>query len=406
MARFRSGKSLPAGHPSRHRILSELHARPFAALPPECRLLHFAFLVTADEACADSERIRTYAAHRGENPGEPAGRYLLLDQGRLRWERHGEFVTYTMVVAAGATQAWHPVLIPPGQLVVAVDLHLGRDAGPRAIIETQLVDGAATFASNLKPNAAGFVEIRIAHSDMSRETAGATVQRILELETYRCLALLGLPVAEEVADQIGRIEAQLPGVMEEMKNAGSLAINRNLLERLTAMSFALEQSSSASHFRFGATRAYAELVYLRLTALHEIVRSGDIGLKSFLSRRFNPCVRSCEAVTRREEVLARKLTRAAQLLRTRVDIALQSQNRDLLMAMDDTARRHLRLQTTVESVSVVAITYYIASLVHLLLEGAHSWIPALDANRTTAAAIPFIAFALIAGLSRWKRPGA
>src|SRR3546814_18423991 len=54
---------------------------------------------------------------------------------------------------------------------------------------------------------------------------------------------------------------------------------------------------------------------------------------------------------------------ASNLLRTRVDIELEAQNRDVLMSMNRRARLQLRLQETVEGLSVVAISYYVVGLV-------------------------------------------
>jgi uncharacterized membrane-anchored protein len=368
-------------HPSRHRVLSELHARLFRPLRTPVRMLHFAFTVTAEEADRDSARIEKLVLAAESRPGSSFnGRYASLDNGRLRWERHGEFVSYTFEIAPDVQAEWPAAFPPPGALLVAIDLRLIRERPTEPhLVDAVVLDGNASIASDFSPDYTGFVRMIVSNSGMDEDMAGATVQRLQEIETYRCLAMLGLPVAEQAAITLGQIEAELPDLMEGMATATSLWDNRHLLDRLAAMSLELERSSAVSHFRFGATRAYAELVRLRLKALSEQHLPTKPGLDAFFSRRFDPAIRTCSTTYDREAVLARKLTRAAQLLRTRVEIALQSQNRDLLEGMGN------RL-----NLSVAAIAYYVASLFHLVMVGITTIDHRLNPEVATAIAVPAI----------------
>ena len=392
-------------HPDRNRVLAELHARPFTPVPTPHRVLHFAFQVSPIEAEQDRARVEQLA----DGGLRPSGwledkRHLSLDGGRIRWERHGEFITYTLHVTLEATSAWPDALMPPGKLLVAADLRLVAEGlRPPAMVQASIVDGRAIVSSDFAPTAEGFVEISIINRDMTDEVAGATVQRVLEIETYRCLALLGLPVAEKAGRAMAAIEHKLPGLMERMDAASTFEDNRELLDRLTSMTLELERSSASTHFRFGATRAYAELVSLRLEALTERTDYGGPGLASFFSRRFDPAIRTCATASDREANLARKLTRAAQLLRTRVEIALESQNRDLLETMGNRVQLQLRLQQTVEGLSVAAIAYYVASLFHLLVSGLRSVAPTTDPELLTAFAVPPIVLAVGLAVRRVRR---
>lgn len=320
-------------HPSRSRVLAELHARPFSAISAGARLLYFAFQVNdeeAEECLHDIERFFGNVSPLSDK------RHGLFDNARVKWERHREFVSFTFEVPCDAPPAWHHTLRAPGELLVAVDLRMVNEAcRPTCVVEATLVEGACILASDFQPNSSGFVEIYLTNVGMDDHVAGATVQRVLELETYRCFALLGLPVADEAAIAIARIEKSLPRVLEQMNVACALEDNRELLSQLTGLTLSLESCSAATHFRFGATRAYAQLVHLRLEVLAEVRSSGRPGLTSFFSRRFDPPIRFCVTLSDREANLARKLTRAAQLLRTRVDVALQSQNGELLSAMGE-----------------------------------------------------------------------
>ena len=299
------------------------------------------------------------------------------------------------------------MLPQPGPLLVAVDLDILPEAGvgdgsdhvfgPSELAASEVADGAAIVAADFHPDVFGFVRILVLDRSLSAIEAGALAQRLLELETYRTLALLGLPTAQELSPGIGRIEAELPRVIGEMRDSEGLEASRAMLHRLNALAAELETGAARSLYRFGATRAYDEVMRGRLEAIGERALPDAPTLAAFLARRLAPAIRTCAAVEARQDNLSQKLVRAAQLLRTRVEIELESQNQDVLRSMNERVRMQLRLQQTVEGLSVAAITYYIASITHLILEGAHKRAEWLDPTLATALAVPF-RFGLLGGL--------
>jgi uncharacterized membrane-anchored protein len=181
-----------------------------------------------------------------------------------------------------------------------------------------------------------------------------------------------------------------------MRRTASLAANHELLDELTALAAEVEAGSAASLFRFGASRAYEEIVEQRLQTLGESKISGFPTWSSFLARRMKPALRTCATIEGRQASLSLKLARAANLLRTRVDVELEQQNQELLKSMNARTRLQLRLQTTVEGLSVAAITYYVVSLFGYLAKAAHdSGASHIEPSVATAAFVP------IAGLSIW-----
>jgi uncharacterized membrane-anchored protein len=84
-------------------------------------------------------------------------------------------------------------------------------------------------------------------------------------------------------------------------------------------------------------------------------------------RRFAPAMRTVNSAERQLEAMADRSIRAGNLLRTRVDVDRSAQNQRLLASMDSRAGMQLRLQRTVEGLSVVAISYYAVSLAGDLL---------------------------------------
>ena len=414
------GTAAFASHIWRDFALAEMHARPFTPMPVPRRILHFAFMPEGEARAADRAAVRAFCLAQGRPGPASKAKYhrAEFDGFVLRWEGHSEFTTYTFEIPGGTTP-FEPAAagflhlmqqVPqPGPLLVMVDLHvLPADAEAAAmagladddIAMADIEDGAGKIITQFQADADGFVRIAIVDHGLTPMQAGAAVQRVLEIETYRMLSLLGLPTALDLAPAIRRIELQLPGLMDEMRESRAIEANRNLLDRLTALAAELETDASASSFRFGATRAYEDLVRLRLAALNERAIAGRISWTAFLARRLQPAIRTCATIQERQDGLSRKLARAAQLLRTRVDIDLETQNGEVLRAMNDRARLQLRLQQTVEGLSVAAISYYIASLAHHVFEGLHAAGWHVDPLIATAASVP-VALALV-GYVVWR----
>lgn len=414
------GRALSA-HPLRAAVLRELHARPFVPVSAPRRMLHAAFLLDAAGAQADRAALAALCNARGLPAPAPGAKYHHVSFGgaELRWESHAEFCTYTwdlpsLDLAEGGLPFQPPATtlaspfgeVPqPGPLLVAIDLHLLRDTAEDFFLEkvfdrsslarADVNDGFAEIATDFMADPSGFVRILVRDRGLGADACGALVQRVLEIETYRTLALLGLPEAQRLAPEVARIEQRLAGSATEMMSAKGLSDNNRLLDELVALAAELEAGATASLFRFGASRAYMEIVRLRLATIREMSVPGFPTWQQFLDRRMAPAMRTCFTLEERQEKIAQKLANAADLLRTRVDVELEQQNRDLLTSMNDRTRLQLRLQRTVEGLSVAAISYYVVSLVHHLADGIHeSGVDVktlgihLDVGLVTAAAVP------------------
>jgi uncharacterized membrane-anchored protein len=401
-------------HPLRARILGELHARPTRPLDSPARILHFAFLVDPARVEADRDAVTKACVERGLPGPDPQTRQFRLEmQGAtLIWERHGEFITHSWEFSgldsdvpfspSPANLMQKVRLLPqPGPLLVAADLHMmagDRDAaslgavfGPLQMAVSEANAGRALIATDFAPDTFGFVRIFIANRSMPAMAAGRLAQRVLEVETYRTLALMGLPEAQRLAPSIRRIEQELPRLLDAMTKASGVEANRKLLDELTGLAAELEVGATASLYRFGATRAYDDLVRSRLEAINETPLPDYPSWDGFLTRRLQPAIRTCVNTEARQADLSRKLARAAQLLRTRVDTEVEAQNGDLLRQMGERVQLQLRLQQTVEGLSIAAITYYIASVAHHVLEGVkEAGVHGVEPSVDTAILIPFI----------------
>ncbi len=414
-------------HPERIRLNNELHARPFYTLPAPARISHIAMLTGEGGGDADRAHVMKICARVGVNPPAADARHFVIDGGsfRLRWERHAEFSTYTVIVPGlGEDPFRHPAIekIPaewlrelPGQRLVAVHLALFSREEPPAekqlaewlvsegMLASRALDGAAEIRTDLRIHEDGFSRIVVRNLSMSDRRAGRLVQRLLEIETYRMMALLALPLAHEQSGEIARIEHRLSTIIDAMGEQGRLEDERSLLRELTALAAAAERSIAATAYRFSAAAAYYALVRSRIEALREQAMGGNQSARSFIERRLSPAMRTCQAVGERQEKTARRVARAADLLRTRIDVTIEEQNRNLLASMNRRARLQLRMQEMVEGLSVVAISYYALGLIGYVLKALKPFGLPLSPAVVQGAVLPVVMGAIWLGVRHLRR---
>lgn len=385
-------------YPDRYALANELHARPFPELTAPCRALHIAIKEPHNAADRDRERDRAHLVALLDRYGAPhppphASHYSgPLGRGFLKWELHTEFVTYTLFVAGVAEAPFSGELLTllpsdwlasaPGKVLVsclvrvesvteeALETVLRRDLPkwfvPESLAVSRVVDREAVIAGDFRIDERGHSRfVVLATPGIGERRLGRIVQRVLEIETYTVAAMLTLPVARTVAGSAARLDRELSGIVGEM--AAGAGHEAETLDGLLRMAAEIERIASASAFRFGAAGAYEAIVSQRIEVLREERIGGRQLFSEFMTRRFDPAMRTCRSAKERLDELSDRAERAANLLRTRVDVANQAQNVEVLKAMDRRAALQLRLQETVEGLSVVAISYYALNLAaHLL----------------------------------------
>ena len=388
-------------HSLRDRLVNEVHARPTMPLEAPQSASHLA-VITGEQAASEiHDHLVLLCERHGAVPPTAGADYFTADLGtlQLRWERHTEFVTYTFFRRGGGEDpfaeppieavprdwlatlpgemlvALHVALInrPPGMSDTETALPVTRLFAQDSLIGSRLAGGIATGFTDCHIHADGFGRILVLMNDekgaINPQQTGRMVQRLLEIETYRTMALLGLPHAREAAPLLAEAEHRLGEITTALASNSPAAggingkTDRALLDRLAGVSAQVERLSSQTSYRFSAASAYAALVSRRIRELREERLSGLQTYGEFMERQLQPAIRTCESVAARQDMLARRLARACQLLRARIEVTLQEQNRGLLQSMDQRAHVQLRLQETVEGLSVVAISYYAIALI-------------------------------------------
>lgn len=442
-------------HPQRRLLNDEVHARPPARIAAPSDISFVAVLHGGQSLEAAFSHLVSLVRLCGASVPEPGHNHYLItlfrsDERyphglRLKWERHSEFTSFTLIgegrieqgfedtplsridgewlrgiggerIAAAHMTVRHIVAVnsiaaacADGSTAFADAAGDTTDANTLASrwfkgqspIGGKIADGGAEAYSDFRMHPDGFSRFVMLLSDMNPRQCGRMVQRLLELETYRMLALLALPVAKALSPFLDGREQALAAITADMATEGGA--DQFLLDRLVTLEAEVQQRDLQSHYRFSAATAYHEIVLQRAIELRQERVQGIQTFTEFIERRLAPAMRTCRAVAARQQALADRTARVTQLLSTRVSVRLEQQNQELLHSMNARARHQLRLQETVEGLSVAAVSYYAVGLIGYAAKGLSGFGWRVEPSYITAAAVPLVVGLVALGLARTRR---
>ncbi|MFM9915122.1 MAG: DUF3422 family protein [Rhizobacter sp.] len=417
---------LPPDHPHRIQLASEVHARPPEPLETPSRATYVAVLVDATERERELAHVARLCEANGVAPPPAGSTHFSATLGDLRfkWERHGEFSGYTFFIAGRSPSPFQETAVSrlpagwlaqiPGSTLVAAHSKLVPAPEPvpsAALLSTHfdghlavgalIGDGAGFAFTDFRVREDGFARFVVFDCNLTPRQAGRTLQRLFEIEAYRMLALLALPIARLLLPRIVAIESALAALTDSIAKDQRLD-DESLLQELTRLAAEVESALASSQFRFSACRAYFELVTTRIGELREQRLPGIQTIEEFMARRFTPAVATCTTVSQRLHDLSERVAQTSALLSTRVDITRERQNQALLASMDRRAKLQLRLQQTVEGLSVAAIVYYVAGLVGYVSKGLKAGGLRIDPDLVIGIAIPLVALGVLWKIRRAK----
>ena len=417
-------------HPDRRSLNDEVHARPPDNLSTPSEVI---YLVRLQSRKGEDKRATDLLADLLQRFGQrlldsDTNHYATrLDGLWLRWERHTEYSRFTLTRTAGegppfqrgevfgdVPEDWlrhmqEEVLVGVrGAIIDGKGEEPDLDAiskqyfGGNVLIGSRIADDRAVAFTDLRIHDDGLSRILVINYGMRKAQAGRVMQRLLEIETYRMLTLLALPVAQELMRVLDKDERELTDVGEALLDSESHD-EQELLERLTRLSARTQHRNLSSSYRFSAANAYYEIVLQRIHELRERRIPGLQTFDEFTNRRLAPAVKTYRAVATRQQSILEQMARATKLLSTRIDVARQRQSQSLLASMNRRAKAQLRLQATVEGLSVAAVTYYVVGLVGILAEGVAGLGVAVDKTLVMGISIPVVAGVAFLGVRRLRR---
>lgn len=400
-------------HSLRMRLANEVHSRPYARIKGPARVSHLVMLSPITDLAQEREHVKRLCEQYGVTPpaAEDTHFTAVMHDFVLKWERHTEFSAYTVISKGESDDLFEQsaveelpenwVMALNGERIAAthVVIKASRVGGPnestlaKCFIEDDLVGStvkgdAARIWTDYRVHKDGYVRFLMCEHDLDERQTGRLLQQVLEIESYRMLALLGFPLVQVYGPKLDDLSQKLNDLTQRMSEGQD--DESELLQQLTTLEADIERILVETGYRFNATRAYFSIVSRHLETMRETYRPGLQSIAEFLERRLIPAVTTCESVAARQESISRRVARASQILVARVDMVRKSQNVLLLQSMDRRAKLQFRLQETVEGLSIAAISYYSVGLVAYLAKAFKSMGVDLNPDLVAGLSIPFV----------------
>ncbi len=382
-------------HPQRDMAEKELQQRFFPALTAPCSICHFMLTVNAASRDAEFTALSQLAVEQNVQFLESdTDLTLCFQELSLRYERHSEFSTYSFIRQGVATEFSEPQhFLPfadffqkiPGQLFRVVQLNILKPSGAEPdhnsqwqryfasehCISSLVAHQQAQVWTDFRKHPEGGGRMLLIDFGLSPSALARVVQQLFDLGNYRKLSLLSWPLVRQSLSRLHQLEQQLSDVTQRIEQQqGS---DEQLLREISQMTAQTEHLIANNSARIEASAAYYQLTLDRLKSLRETAVDGMMSLQDFSERRLTPAFRTAQSVLSRQLSLSNRLGRSTELLRTRINLQLERQNTELLASMEQRARLQLSLQTAVERLSVVALSYYAVQLVDKALYSIHGW---------------------------------
>jgi len=415
-------------HPMREVLHDEIHMRPRPPVKAPGAVSHISVLQLQRLPRPVPGALTDWCVRHAIDPPAPGTDHFEADLGalRMKWERHGEFDDYTVYGAgcdpgspfarteadalldglmqeldAPVIAALRVAVLPSGATRID-ERSVAALLGTPQFVGARIADGHASLFTGFRLDDRGFGRVLIVDATSHPAQLGRTVQRIIEIEVYRMMAMLAFPEARRIGGELDQVERRLSGLVARLDVAPP-AEEPEMLHEVTTLSGIAEQLATASAFRFGAARAYRSLVKGRGEELREHRLPNLQTPTDFIERRFQPAMAYCDAVATRLASVSERIARASALLRTRVEIERERQNQALLAAMNRRAKLQLHLQQTVEGLSVAAITYYATGLASYLFKALAKAGAPIEPEFATGLAVVPILLAAFLGLRAVRR---
>ncbi len=377
---------MPVDHPDREAITEELHARPVDIIDGPARVRRLVLVVASPGGVeALISRYNAFCTGHGIDPVPRGVRQTGFIAGAraVTWEFHTEFVTITWRAPLDDPESWPADIglevADEAKLIAAtridvisaheIPAHIIPQFNVSSLCVSQVEEGSAQIATDYVPDAEGYTRLEFAAGGLTPLRRSIIVRRLLEIDTYRSMAMLALPLARRTAPDLAEAERDLTALIETLAAATTTDAIQAALDALHRLSIRSGQLSERLDYRFAAAKAYGRILTARLEGLREGPTALGSTIGRYLGNRVDPALATCLAIEKRLETLTAKIERAIELLNLRIGLDLQIQNKSVLETIARTAQSQFRLQATVEGLSVIAISYSALGILTYMLAG-------------------------------------
>ncbi|MFD1382396.1 DUF3422 family protein [Rhodanobacter aciditrophus] len=405
-------------HSQRDDLYAELHSRPFQVIASPARVSYLAVLMNVEQKRRDFQHFSALYERYGVVP--PAKDSVCLEvvfgDVRIRRESHLEFISYTIInqgapfladpfannglsclprdwiegIEGTVVSAFHVAIEDAKEQPEPELAHVKSYFEGMRLVGSRPQNGDAQVWTTFQVHSDGCGRILVYNRNMSDSQLGRMVQRLIEIESYRLFALLGLPTARLYNQRLATMDQRLSELTAQLAETEAEVDEQAVLTQIIDMAAWVEAARAKTTFRFSATSAYHDLVLIRLNELKEDEVSGHLTITEFMTRRLTPAMRTCKATSDHLENLSRRIDRVSDMMRTRVEMTIQSQNQHLLASMDRRSKIQLAMQHTVEGLSVAAISYYSIGLIKYLIEAAYEHGAPIDKSLAVGVSVPLV----------------
>ncbi|MFO0779141.1 MAG: DUF3422 family protein [Nitrospira sp.] len=333
----------------------------------------------------------------------------------LIWQAHTEYYNYqfwhvpsstTSAVTFGPlTFPAAPVsLAPLGTVVCRLDIVLkagalpsrdevrGQLPGP-VLYGSRIFNEQAVVVTSFTPDNHGreryWVSVGPLQGDHSR--LKDIVDAIVRIETYYHLLLMQKPLFSAAIDQVYKFEQvhlkQREIITGHIGHANSETLQR-WLNSLTQDLLKTNRMAGKLHFELSASIPYDKIVHATLASLAEQPTASYRPISDYVLGGITGVAEGYQQLLRRIDTLRGGFEGIIAIIRTRIDLIVESQNLTLLQSVDETTKSQVILQHTVEGLSVIVIAYYLAGLAGYVFKGLYElgWLS--NANLASAIFVP------------------
>lgn len=396
-------------------LRGELHARSYPVFLPPARVIGQSFLREEHTVNQEKDYIKKWVASEEDAAvisEKPTSMVCQINTTKIRIDYYNEYTSYVFIDSQVNAQSFSTITpgvdnirlsnIPGKKLTnirfffkktedKSIDKeYLHRFFGESQIFSSSTSHNIARIWSDFIPDDQSYMNVLIDDFGLGPRRAGRLVQRIIDIENYRMMSLLTLPIAQRVLKELDKVEKKLTELVNTFPEKNSIVEEKKLLSELFNLMAQNEQMRTLTLRRFLGGKAYQSIVDERLIELECQPVAGYQTFSTFFIRRMKPAMRTCASAQTQLEELSTHLQRVTDMLSTRVNVNVEEQNQKILESVAQQSKMQLRLQQTVEGLSIVAITYYASSLLSYLYKGLE-YIEVMNSHYLwTGVSIPFV----------------